>query len=411
MARTSSDAVGLSFGNPVGSSVEHRHLPLVVDLDGFLIQADISGDTEIAELEQLVLRMRRAVRGDVGGISPAVIAEYARQGIDVSRLRLQCEVVAYVEACIEAGRSVHLVTSASQEIADAVAARIGAFSSVAGAVEGRAMLCAGKLDYARRHCRDGFVYAGRVPSLIAASASVVAPVRDGGTHAAARRGGVRIEAATASGSGSTGAWMRLLGCDRWIQHALVFLPMLMAPLALSAGVATTCLAGFLLMCAAASGVALVEALVRLHDDRRDVARRHRPYALGEIEPGLVAGVAALLGAGSLAAALTLSVPFFLCLVGFIATRLAFVRKLRRRPSSMPVSWRAAVALAMVGWPLAIGAVLAGLGPAQALPAVVAVLAVIWLRRYCETKAMLRRRGNVSGLELSDRVEKLRRQHH
>ena len=55
------------------------------------------------------------------------IAEYARKGVDVSGLPLQHDLVDYIVACAETGREIHLVTSAAQEIADAVAARIGGF--------------------------------------------------------------------------------------------------------------------------------------------------------------------------------------------------------------------------------------------------------------------------------------------
>ena len=105
---------------------EHAHpadpakLPLIVDMDGFLVRADLSAETLVGELEGTVSRMTSAIRGNRGSINPAKIAEYARKGVDVSALPLQHDLVDYISACAEMGREIHLVTSAAQEIADAV---------------------------------------------------------------------------------------------------------------------------------------------------------------------------------------------------------------------------------------------------------------------------------------------------
>ncbi len=327
MARTTADLLDRSVAKP--SAQPAPRLPLVVDMDGFLVRADLSAEAAVTDLESTVSRMSRAIRGDRRGIAPEKIAEYARKGVDVSGLPLQRDLVDYIAAVAETGREVHLVTAAAQEIADALAARIGGIASATGAMPGRTMSNPDKLAFVRERFPKGFAYAGRAPQLLAeANAVVVAKTDTAIARSVTARGGtseVEIDAPRAG----LRTWVKALRCHQWSKNALVFVPLILGHAYFNPVAVMTCVAGFLLMGVLASGTYLVNDILDLDSDRRHPTKRNRPLARGDIPMGTALGVAAVAIIGSLAAAFALSPLFFVCLAGYLATTLAYSLFLKR----------------------------------------------------------------------------------
>jgi 4-hydroxybenzoate polyprenyltransferase len=304
-------------------------LPLIVDMDGFLVRADLSAEALVVDLEATVARMGRAVRGLRSDVSAEHFAEYARKGVDVSGLPLQRDLVDYLDACAETGRDLHLVTSAAQEIADAVATRVGGFSRSTGAAPGRTMTNKDKLALARQHYPEGFAYAGRAPQLLAeAKAVVIARADTQAARTVAARGST-IETVIDAPAAGLKTWIKALRCHQWAKNALVFVPLLLGHQFLDTGAILACLAGFLLLSLLASGTYLVNDILDLDADRRHPTKRNRPLARGDIPMGLALAVATAAIAGSLAVAALLSPPFFLCLAGYLVTTLAYSAYLKR----------------------------------------------------------------------------------
>lgn len=313
---------------PSSAPSGHR-LPLIVDMDDFLVRADLSAETAVTELEKTVSRMSRAVRGERGTIAPEAIAEYARRGVDVSGLPLQSDLVDYIVAVAETGRPVHLVTAAAQEIADAVAARIGGLTSATGAIPGRTMSNADKLEFAKSQFPEGFAYAGRASQLLAeAKAVVVAKTDTSIARSVIARGGT-IEVEINAPRAGLRTWIKALRCHQWSKNALVFVPLILGHAYFDIAAVLTCLVGFLLLSVLASGTYLVNDILDLDSDRRHATKRNRPLARGDIAMSTALWVAAFSIIGSLAAAFALSWPFFLGLAGYLVTTLAYSFYLKR----------------------------------------------------------------------------------
>lgn len=328
MARNTSELVDRK-PQETASVPAGTRLPLVVDMDGFLVRADLTAEAAVADLEKTVSRMSRAVRGERGSIAPEAIAEYARKGVDVSGLPLQKDLVDYIATVAETGREVHLVTAAAQEIADAVAARIGGLASATGAVAGRTMSNADKLELARSRFPGGFAYAGRAPQLLAeAKAVVIAKADTSIARSVIARGGT-IEVEIDAPRAGLRTWIKALRCHQWSKNALVFVPLILGHAYFNSTAALTCLAGFLLLSVLASGTYLVNDILDLDSDRRHPTKRNRPLARGDIAMSTALWVATIAIVGSLAAAFALSRPFFLCLAGYLATTLAYSFYLKR----------------------------------------------------------------------------------
>ncbi len=304
-------------------------LPLVVDMDGFLVRADLSAEAAVASLESTVSRMSRAVRGDRRGVAPEQIAEYARRGVDVSGLPLQNDLVTYIVAAAETGREIHLVTSASQEIADAVATRIGGIASATGALPARTMTNADKLADVKKRFPAGFAYAGRAPQLLAEADAVVVAKRDKATARAVLARGGKIEVEIDAPRAGLHTWIKALRCHQWSKNALIFVPLILGHVFFDTSAILACVAGFLLMGVLASGTYLVNDILDLDSDRRHPTKRNRPLARGDIPLSTALAVAAVSIAGSLVASYFLSPVFAACLAGYLLTTLAYSLYLKR----------------------------------------------------------------------------------
>ena len=314
---------------------EHAHpadpakLPLIVDMDGFLVRADLSAETLVGELEGTVSRMTSAIRGNRGSINPAKIAEYARKGVDVSALPLQHDLVDYISACAETGREIHLVTSAAQEIADAVSTRLGVFTSATGASPAGTMTNADKLAFAEQSFPQGFAYAGRAALLLSKASAVVIARGDAAAARKAMQNGAAVEAEIAAPSATLKTWLKALRFHQWSKNALVFVPLMLGHAYGNIGAVVTCIAGFFLLSVLASATYLVNDILDLDSDRHHPTKRNRPLARGDIPVGIAMAVAVVAIAGSLVAALALSKAFFVCLAAYLITTLAYSLYLKR----------------------------------------------------------------------------------
>lgn len=304
-------------------------LPLVVDMDGFLVRADLDAEALVGELERTISRITGAIRGERHDIDARAIAEFARKGVDVSGLPLQHELVDYIAACAESGRDVHLVTSASQEIADGLAARLGVFASATGATPARAMSNDDKVAIARSRFPSGFAYAGRAPQMQGASAALVVASGDSAATRKAAQRGIAIEAEISAPTATLKTWLKALRIHQWSKNALVFVPLMLGHAYGNITAVLACLAGFVLLSVLASSTYIINDILDLDADRRHPTKRNRPLARGDISAGKALAVALVGTAGSLVAAFVLSKAFFICLAGYLVTTLAYSLWLKR----------------------------------------------------------------------------------
>lgn len=135
--------------------------------------------------------------------------------------------------------------------------------------------------------------------------------------------------AAAPPAGRLRDYVRVLRPLQWVKNLLVFAP-LAAAHETRPEIYLTAAGVFAALSACASGTYVLNDLVDLPYDRRHGTKRRRPLAAGVVQARPVSLVAAVLVAGSLAAAFRLSAAAGLCVLLYLAATVAYSLALKRR---------------------------------------------------------------------------------
>lgn len=307
--------------------------PLVVDLDGTLIHADL-----LIESGLQLLRSRPGLLGVLplwlaGGKARLKQRLAAAVDVDVAGLPYDPRVLALIQSARDGGRRVVLATASDQRLARQVADRLGLFDDVL-ASDGRVNLGrSAKADaLVSAYGVRGFDYVGNaaadLPVWAAARHALVVNAPQAVVHAARRVG--KVQTVLPARRPGWAGWMRAIRLHQWLKNLLVFVPLLTShryadlSLVIQAGWA------FLAFGLCASSVYLLNDLLDLPDDRRHASKRQRPLASGLIpaQQGMAASLALLLLAFGIAAA-TLPAAFSVGLGTYYLLTLAYSLKLKR----------------------------------------------------------------------------------
>jgi 4-hydroxybenzoate polyprenyltransferase/phosphoserine phosphatase len=305
-----------------------------VDLDGTLLKTDTL-------LEGILLLLRRGLlhglqlfawlfRGRAG-----LKLEVARRvSLDVSRLPVNEEFLAWLRSERARGRRLVLCTAAPESFAQAVASHFGLFDEVLSSdgrhnLSGRnkgerlaAQFGAGQFDYAGNALRDLPVWKH------ARAAIVVTPTLP---LTVQMRRVPRVEQTFSRSDGGVRIWLRALRVHQWAKNVLVFVPALAAQMLWQPQVLWQCVLAFAAFCLAASGTYIVNDLLDLDSDRRHPSKRTRPLASGrlQITEG-VAAAAALIGTSLLLGYQLLGGLFLAAQCAYIFITLWYSLDLKRR---------------------------------------------------------------------------------
>ncbi len=159
------------------------------------------------------------------------------------------------------------------------------------------------------------------------------------------------------------AILRLLRPHQWAKNALVFVALLTSHRWRDGGALLAAVLAFAAFCATSSAVYVFNDARDVDDDRRDAAKRKRPFASGELEPRIAWWLVPLLLAIAAACAWPLPVPTGVALAVYAATAFAYCLLLKRLLwldvvalaglyTVRVVAGAAAIAVAMSPWLLA-----------------------------------------------------------
>jgi 4-hydroxybenzoate polyprenyltransferase len=115
----------------------------------------------------------------------------------------------------------------------------------------------------------------------------------------------------------------------WVKNVFVLAPLVFAERLTDPHAVLLSAGAFAVFCALASSVYLVNDLSDVGNDRLHPQKRHRPIASGRLPAGVAALVAAVLGAGALAAAFLLRPSFAYVCIAYLAINLAYSWGLKR----------------------------------------------------------------------------------
>jgi 4-hydroxybenzoate polyprenyltransferase len=310
--------------------------PLVVDLDGTLLQSDMLVESGMAFLRAHPLQFYRPLWWLLtGGKAHLKASIAARAAVDVSLLPYNTALLQWLRAEKSTGRQLVLATASNQAYAEQIGQHLGLFDRVLGSSDTRNLSAHNKCEtLVAEFGTGGFDYAGNsrddLPVWRAADAAIVVNPEGNVERAAAAQARVVkvIDARVDTGR----AWVKALRLHQWLKNLLIFVPLFaahqftMLPLLLNAVLA------FLLFSVCASSLYLINDLLDLEQDRQHATKRLRPFAAGTIPlaQGLLVAPL-LLGATFAVSFLFLPLSFTGMLASYAVASLSYSLAIKRIP--------------------------------------------------------------------------------
>ncbi|TXN76093.1 UbiA family prenyltransferase [Methylobacterium sp. WL18] len=286
-------------------ALRSHDIPLIIDLDGTLLRADMLYEKALALVRADLLNLLKIVYWALGGRAYLKRRMAQAATLDIESLPVNPELVAFAEAEASGGRPVHMSTATDNVTAAQIARRFPFITSVIASdgvtnLKGRA-----KADELARRYPLGFDYAGDsradLPVWHAARQAIVVEASAGVERAAA-------VAANVVGVFRRPSYGRLIlksmRPHQWAKNALILVPAILAGRFLDPFALWQLAVSFLALSLIASATYILNDIWDVADDRRHWSKRNRPLASGRLP--IVYGLAAVpvgLAAGFLLGAL------------------------------------------------------------------------------------------------------------
>lgn len=313
-------------------SLTANGMPLCVDLDGTLVNTDLSIESLFGVLRRRPwLAFMLPVWLSAGKARlKSELASRARP--DVSVLPYNPQVLQLVTAAKESGRRVILVTGSHRSFADDVSAHLGLFDEVM-ATDDRVNLTGRRKAGALDECcgRGGYEYVanGRVDLPIWESAGAVVTVNAPRSVVARVAKLNKPHVDIASTRPTLRRWLKAIRLHQWAKNVLLFIPLITAHRLFDLDALLSGVIAFLSFGLCASATYIVNDLFDLDSDRHHRTKRNRPFASGalSLQSGIVAS--SLLLFGGVALAFALPVGFRAALLAYLCATLLYSFVLKR----------------------------------------------------------------------------------
>jgi 4-hydroxybenzoate polyprenyltransferase len=313
--------------------------PLIVDLDGTLLRGDLLVELTFALIRRQPWMLLLIPIWLMGGRPrlKSMIAQRSAAFLDVGTLPYQDDLVAYIRAEKQAGRTVELVSATHQSLVGRIADHLGCFDAAFGTTDGmadgtgtgtgRARNLKGsiKADFLVERHPGGFVYAGdsRADDVVWGRAEGSIPVGAARAREADIAKLAPIEAAYGEAPDLKALLPKAMRVHQWAKNALIFLPLLLTyGLREPARFGEAALA-FVVFSLIASATYIVNDLMDLSADRSHPSKQERPIASGRLPMPIAVLTAAILFIVGAVLCLPLGEGFALCLVGYVVLTLVY----------------------------------------------------------------------------------------
>jgi len=306
--------------------------PLVVDLDGTLIESDLLVESIANLLRREPLALFAVPRWLLRGRANLKREIARRVNLDPTLLPYRTALLDYLRAERDKGRSIVLATASDERLADQVAAHLKLFDRVLASdghinlsgehKRARLVELFGErgFDYVANESRDLRVWASARKAIVVNSSPRL-------LRAVARV--TQCESAFADRSPSARDYLGALRPEHWLKNLLVFVPIFFAHLFLVPALLARTLLTFVAFCCCASAGYLVNDLLDLQADRRHPQKRLRPFASGRLPLAyalLMAPTLFVVGAVLAGSVSTILLEILLC---YFALTLAYSLELKR----------------------------------------------------------------------------------
>ena len=259
--------------------------PLVVDLDGTLIETDLLVESIARLLRQRPLTLLALPLWLLKGRAKLKREVAQRVELDPTTLPYRAALIDYLRAERSTGRPIVLATASDERAANQVAAHLKLFDRVL-ASDGSTNL-SGERKRARlvdQFGERGFDYIANesrdLPVWASARKAIV--VNQNPRLLRAVAGVADYETAFADRSATVRDYLSALRPEHWLKNLLVFVPVFAAQLFLSPALVARTFVAFVSFCCCASAGYLINDLLDLQADRRHPQKRQRPFASGRL---------------------------------------------------------------------------------------------------------------------------------
>lgn len=311
-----------------------KNLPLVIDLDGTLLNSDLLLESGLTFFRSRPLHFLLPLKWLASGKAHLKEQLANATPLDIAHLPYNSEVIRFIQEERSKGRQIILATASHKSYADQIASHLNLFDKIY-ATEGQMNLSSfAKRDLlVHEYGKQGFDYAGNshddLPIFAAARFAYLVNPEHGVQTKADANG--NLERVLRESSPSFKIWAKALRLHQWLKNLLIFVPLLASHQVTNPALILSCLFAFLLFGLCASSIYLLNDLLDLADDRHHRTKCHRPFASGQlsIKSGLLA-VPTLLFLAFSNALYFLPLKFLLALGAYFALTLIYSFIFKRR---------------------------------------------------------------------------------
>lgn len=265
---------------------EKNKLPLVVDLDGTLINTDLLHESLLFALLKNPRSLPKILKAMPSG--KAIFKIEAAKGFrfDPSTLPYNQSVIDEIRAAKLSSRPVYLASASDQSLVDAISDHLRFFDEAWGSTESKNLKSELKREFLDEKLGPGnYEYVGNskadVPVWLNAKAAIV--VSDSRSlKSQIRAAGINYREVSNPKPNNFKIWMRQLRIHQWVKNLLLFVPVFVAFGNIREDVFISLLAGFFSFGLIASSVYIVNDLVDIDNDRFHEKKRFRPLASGNL---------------------------------------------------------------------------------------------------------------------------------
>ncbi|MGQ0672194.1 MAG: UbiA family prenyltransferase [Hyphomicrobium sp.] len=281
-------------------------VPLIVDLDGTLIQSDLLVESAFSALAAEPLALLDLLAALPHG--RAALKEQAanRAQIDVTTLPYDDAVLSLIRKARDAGRPVYLASASHEKLVEQVARHLGLFDGWFGSSGLINLKSEKKAERLVEQFGDkGFDYLGNDAADLEVWRRARRAIAVRTPESVREKLAVSHPEAEFIASPATGwrPWLKLLRVHQYAKNLLVFVP-LVAAHAFATGQIVSAVLAFVAFSLCASGVYILNDLIDLGADRAHPSKKNRPLAAGTVPilQALVAAPALIVTAFVIAAA-------------------------------------------------------------------------------------------------------------
>lgn len=307
-------------------------LPLVIDLDGTLINSDMLHESTVGMLRQQPLAILKIPLWLTAGKAVLKRQLSQRCSFDAATLPYNEKLISWLRQQHAKGRRLILCTASDQAVADAIAMHLGLFDEVI-ASDGKTNLAGQKKAEAltTRFGEKGFDYAGNSVEDLAVweKARRAIVVNASPALQSEAKAFVEIEEVFEPPLKGLGIWRKALRVHQWMKNLLLFVPLFAAHRMSEAGALLELGLAFAAFSLCASAVYVANDLLDLESDRKHPRKSTRPFAAGRLPIWQGVLVAPLLLLASLGLASLVTGHFLMWLLGYFFLTCLYSFKLKQ----------------------------------------------------------------------------------